>query len=213
MKRRDFFRTGMLGAAALGALPLSELTAGTARPAGTAMTTPFSSAADPVLSIVRGSKLADAVRAAVEGLGGIKHFVSKGDIVLLKPNMSFPNPPEWGSTTRPDVIRTVVELCAEAGAKRIIAVDFPMRRAERCLEKSGMTALAKEMPQLTFVQIGEENDFETVPAPDATEFNEIAVAKLLRKADVFINLPTAKAHSWRRSCRRSSPFPTRNTRC
>ncbi|PLX29819.1 MAG: hypothetical protein C0600_08635 [Ignavibacteria bacterium] len=195
MKRRDFFKTGMLGAAALSALPLSELTASSAGPTTGSIATPFGSVADPVLSIVKGTRIADAVRAAVEGLGGIKNFVSQGDIVLLKPNMSFPNPPEWGSTTHPDVIRTVVEMCAEAGAKRIIAVDFPMRRAERCLEKSGMTALSKDMPQLTFVQIGEEKDFVKVPAPDATEFDEIAIAKLLKKADVFINLPTAKAHS------------------
>ena len=41
----------------------------------------------------------------------------------------------------------------------------------------------------------DERDFETVPAQNAKEFGDVAVAKLLRKADVFINLPTAKAHS------------------
>ncbi len=188
MKRRDFFRTTLFGAAAFQAARLAPWVT----PAHAA---PLSPAVDPTLAVVKGQDIAATVRAAVDALGGIDAFVKPGDIVFLKPNMSFPNPPEWGSTTHPDVIRTVVRLCEEAGARRIIAADFPMRRAERCLEKSGMTALAAELPQLTFVQLGEDKDFVTIPAPDATQFQEIAVAKLLQKADVFINLPTAKAHS------------------
>ena len=70
-----------------------------------------------------------------------------------------------------------------------------MRRATLCFERSGMTALAAELPELTFVELGEENQFELVAAPSAKEFKEIGIAKLLRKADVFINLPSAKAHS------------------
>ncbi|MBN1447317.1 MAG: DUF362 domain-containing protein [Bacteroidetes bacterium] len=200
MKRRDFLMHVAFGTAALQTLQISALASG-----GSALhpgfTSPgFASPAsgtfiDPALAIVKGGDIPATVRAAVDALGGIKAFVKPGNIVFLKPNMSFPNPPEWGSTTHPEVIRTVVQLCEEAGAKRIVAADFPMRRAERCFEKSGMTALASELPQLTFKELGDERDFETVQTPDAKEFREIAVAKLLRKADVFINLPTAKAHS------------------
>jgi uncharacterized protein (DUF362 family) len=188
MKRRDFFRASLLGAAGFQALRMYPFS-------GYAQAAQAAPLVDPTLAIVKGQDIAATVRAAVDALGGIKSFVKAGDVVFLKPNMSFPNPPEWGSTTHPDVIRAVVQLCEEAGARRIIAADFPMRRAERCLEKSGMTALAADMPQLTFAQLGEEKDFVTIAAPDATEFKEIAVAKLLQKADVFINLPSAKAHS------------------
>ncbi len=187
MKRREFFLTGLLGAAALQTMRLPGL--GTARAAATS-----DAFTEPALSMVKGTDIAAGVRAAVDALGGIGTFVRPGDIVFLKPNVSFPNPPEWGSTTHPEVIRAVVTMCEEAGAKRIIAADFPMRGAERCFEKSGMTALAGSMPQLTFKQLGEERDFETVAAPKASEFREIAVARLLRKADVFINLPSAKSH-------------------
>ncbi|MCZ7557592.1 MAG: DUF362 domain-containing protein [Bacteroidia bacterium] len=187
MKRRSFLRSGMLGAAALGLLPLHRVPALIARGGSEAEGT-------ATLSIVDGPDIALTVRAAVNALGGMGHFVKHGDVVLLKPNMSFANPPEWGSTTHPDVIREVVRLCVEAGAKRVVAVDFPMRRAAACLERSGMTALAASMPELTFVELGEEQQFESVPTPKAIEFKEVAVAKLARKADVLINLPTAKAH-------------------
>ena len=188
MKRRDFFKASLLGAAALQTSRFPAFPSSAASPASAAMV-------EPTRAVVKGSDIAATVRAAVDALGGMSAFVSPGDVVFLKPNMSFPNPPEWGSTTHPEVIRTVVALCEEAGARRIVAADYPMRRAERCLEKSGMIALAEELPQLTFVRLGEERDFVTIPAPDATQFDEIAVSKLLQKADVFINLPTAKAHS------------------
>ena len=147
------------------------------------------------LAIVRNETIADAVKTAVQSLGGMGAFVPQGSIVFLKPNMSFPNPPAWGSTTHPEVIRTVVQLCYEAGARRVLAADFPMSRAAMCFERSGMTQLAAEMKELSFVELKDESQFETIPVPDGREIHEIAVAKLLRKADVFINLPTAKAHS------------------
>jgi uncharacterized protein (DUF362 family) len=41
----------------------------------------------------------------------------------------------------------------------------------------------------------EEAQFESVPVPRGVDAKEIQIAKLIRKSDVFINLPTAKAHS------------------
>lgn len=194
MKRRDLLKAGLLAAAAIPVIPFRSIFAGQSSTAAPSFLS-HALAPDPMLSIIKGTDIAAAVRAAIDALGGMKTFVKSGDVVFLKPNMSFPNPPEWGSTTHPEVIRTVVKMCAEAGAKRIIAADYPMRRAESCLERSGMTALAAELPEMSFVQLSEDKHFEMVAAPDAVEFKEVGVAKLLRKADVFINLPSAKAHS------------------
>jgi len=46
-----------------------------------------------------------AVREAIESLGGMGRFVKPGDRVLIKPNISFPNPPEWATTTDPAVAK------------------------------------------------------------------------------------------------------------
>jgi uncharacterized protein (DUF362 family) len=147
------------------------------------------------LALVKHADTAAAVAAAVDALGGIGRFVKPGAVVLLKPNMSFPNPPEWGSTTHPAVIDAVTTLCAGAGAKRIIITDYPMSRAAQCFERSGLNALLAARRELTFVELKEETQFEPVELPRGEEVKTLAVAKLLRKADVFINLPTAKAHS------------------
>lgn len=147
------------------------------------------------LAIIKGSDIAATVKASIDAVGGITRFVKAGDIVLLKPSMSFPNPPTWGSTTHPDVIRAVVKLCADADAKRIVVTEFPMSRAKLCFDRSGMTELARSLPEMTFVELKEESQFEKVSVPSGQEVKEIQIAKLIGKADVFINLPTAKSHS------------------
>ncbi len=180
--RRQFFLAGLAGAAALRSFD--------ARAIGRLIQNDIYD-----LSIVRGADIPANVKAAVDAIGGMSAFVKPGDTVLLKPNMSFANPPEWGSTTHPEVIRTAAAMCAAAGAKRVIVVEYPMSRAQLCFERSGMTALAADCRDFTFLELKEESQFETVPVHGGIEVNELAIPKILGKCDVFINLPTAKAHS------------------
>ena len=69
---------------------------------------PRRSIAEPVpdIAVVKGDA-AKATRASVELLGGMKNFVKKGSKVLIKPNMSFPNPPAMATTTHPDVVKEI----------------------------------------------------------------------------------------------------------
>ncbi len=147
------------------------------------------------LAVVKGPSVATAVEAAIAAIGGIGAFVKPGNIVLLKPNCSFPNPPAWGSTTHPEAIRAVATLCFGAGAKRVVVTDFPMSRAAQCFERSGLNELLRSMPELTFVELKEESQFEPVPVPGGVEAKELRIAKLIGKSDILINLPTAKTHS------------------
>ena len=90
----------------------------------------------PDLAVVKGAPEA-AVRKAVELLGGIGKFVKSGDKVVIKPNASFANTPDWGSTTTPEVLTAVAKLCLEAGAKRILVMDYPLRASESCRRRPG----------------------------------------------------------------------------
>ena len=71
------------------------------------------------LVVISGDPAA-ATRKALEALGGISRFVKKGQRVILKPNMSFANPPDRASTTHPLVVATVAQACMEAGAQRVV---------------------------------------------------------------------------------------------
>ena len=49
---------------------------------------------------------------AIAGLGGLKRFVSRGDVVWVKPNIGWDRTPQQAANTNPDVVATLVRLCA-----------------------------------------------------------------------------------------------------
>lgn len=145
------------------------------------------------LAVARGDTV-QAVKAAIDTLGGIQRFVKSGQTVVLKPNMSFPNPAEWGSTTHPDVVKTVAQLCIEAGAKRITVIDYPLRRPEVSLRRSGVADACQGLSNVTVFANTDQKFYQKVSLPNAKELHEVEVAKDVLQADVLINLPVAKSH-------------------
>lgn len=106
-------------------------------------------ASNPRISVAVGAEqsLGDMVRAAVGGLDpsrGMRRFVSRGDVVLIKPNVGFDRSPQLGATTNPEVLRWVIRLCREAGARKIIVADNPIEAPEACFVKSKITQVAQE---------------------------------------------------------------------
>lgn len=178
MKRREFINRSAMAAAAMAAAPAL---AKAEKP-------------KPVVAIAKG-EASDAVRRAVAALGGIKQFVKEGSRVVIKPNMGFPNPPEWGTTTHPEVVKAVAELCIEAGARRIIVMDHPLRDAEICREKTGIGAALQGLKGVVVAMPDDPKFFEEKQIPEAKELKVTAIAKEVLKADCLINIPTAKSHS------------------
>ncbi len=86
-------------------------------------------------------RIEQMVRAAVGGLDsslGMRRFVRPGDVVLIKPNAGFDRPPYLGATTHPEVLRAVIRLCKEAGAREILVADNPIESPAVCFAKSGI---------------------------------------------------------------------------
>lgn len=137
---------------------------------------------------------AHAVKMVVDALGGISRFVKSGQVVVLKPNMSFPNPPEWGSTTHPDVVKTVAQLCLDAGAKRVMVIDYPLRRPEVVMRRAGIAQACQGMPNVHVLALSEQKFYQKVEVPNGKELHEVEVARDVLQADVLINLPVAKSH-------------------
>ena len=84
--------------------------------------------------------VADAVKALLEPLGGMKNFVKKNDRVLIKPNMLSCKGPERAATTHPSVIEAVVRECFDAGALEVFVGDSPpaiFGRTEDFWKKTG----------------------------------------------------------------------------
>ena len=147
-----------------------------------------------ILAQVKGPT-AEAVREAVGLLGGIERFVSEGQRVLLKPNASFSAPPEWGATTAAQTVRTVAEMCLEAGAKRVVVFDHPLRSPELCLEQTGLEEALGDLDDVKLMLAAKQRYFEPVDVPGGEALQQVEVAKEVLRADVIINLPAAKSHS------------------
>ena len=44
------------------------------------------------------------VKAALDSMGGVSHFIQKGDVVVIKPNVAFDKNPDLAATTQPDTV-------------------------------------------------------------------------------------------------------------
>jgi uncharacterized protein (DUF362 family) len=102
-----------------------------------------SSPSDVQLAIARGTDIDRMVRAAIGEMGGIARFISKDDVVLIKPNVAFDRSPQLGATTRPEILQSIVRLCREAGARKVIVADNPINSPAGAFHKSGLTQAAE----------------------------------------------------------------------
>jgi uncharacterized protein (DUF362 family) len=90
------------------------------------------------LGVAHGTDVKAMMRAAIGEIGGIERFISRGDVVVIKPNVAFERPAALGATTNPDVLVALIELVREAGAAEIRVADNPIESPESCFARSGI---------------------------------------------------------------------------
>jgi uncharacterized protein (DUF362 family) len=150
----------------------------------------------PVVAKVQGTNYAQLAGEAIQALGGMKKFVHPGEVVVVKPNMAWDRAPEMAANANPAVVRQVVELCLEAGAKQVKVLDNPCQDARKVYANSGIKAAVEAIKDPRAV----------VPYMDERRFVEVSIAKAkalkkwffykdILEADRFINIPIAKTHS------------------
>jgi len=146
----------------------------------------------PEMAVIQGDDPAQLVKQAVDELGGIKRFVSRADIVVVKPNIGWDRTPEQAANTNPLIVAEIVRQCWNAGAKKLIVTDVSCNEPRRCFQRSGIADAA--------LREGAE-----VILPDSTRFKDVdlqgevlrqwPVLDLFLNADKIINVPIAKHHS------------------
>ena len=138
--RRNFLTTGVLAGAGLGMGLLSSDSL-LAVPAPSMSIAHYkSSPAEPDGIAEEARRL---TRQAIEALGGMNRFVSKANIVWVKPNIGWDRRPEQAATTNPDVVAALVEMCYQAGAKKVLVSDNPCNPARLSFPRSGFSRLPK----------------------------------------------------------------------
>ncbi len=180
MDRRDFLKKTLCAAAA-------------ASCPGTLLSLAEGWAAPPVpdLAVVRGPSPEAITRAAVDALGGIRRFVSAGDVVVVKPNIGWDRTPEYGANTHPAVVAALVTLCFEAGAGKVKVFDRPVNDPRRCYRQSGIAGAAEAAG--AEVRYVDERKFKTVKL-DGLALKDWPLYEEILEADRVINVPVAKTH-------------------
>lgn len=142
------------------------------------------------ISVAKGKDYLESTLMAVEKLGGMKRFVPKGARVAILPNAQRNNP---GVYTSPDVVRAVVRMCKEAGAKEINCLSWlPVEN----WEKTGLKqAVEEEGARLVLVDRKDESLFKPVPIKNGKVLKEARIMAEFFKNDVFIDMPITKDHA------------------
>ena len=146
----------------------------------------------PQITVIQGGEPRALVQKALENLGGIRRFVSRQDVVVIKPNIAWDRTPDQAATTNPDVVAEMVRQCWQAGAKRVVVTDVSCNEPRRCFLRSGIQAAARA-------------EGAEVILPDPELFQEVDIGGVVLKswpifkpfleADKVFNLPIAKHHS------------------
>jgi uncharacterized protein (DUF362 family) len=142
--------------------------------------------------VTKGEDPRQLVRRVVDALGGIRRFISRGDVVVIKPNVAWDRTPEQAANTNPQVVAEMVHLCQGAGARKVVVADVSCNDPRRCFERSGIAAAARA--EGAEVVLPEERKFKEVNLRGDV-LGEWLVFEPFLAADKMINIPIAKHHS------------------
>ncbi len=156
--------------------------------------------ADAELAIARAAGFKEGEEITAEGLvahalaamGGMKKFVKRGDVVVIKPNIGWDRAPIHAANTNPDVVAAVIKEAFNAGAKKVVVADGSCNDPNRCYQRSGIWnksyALGAE------VVLPAEHRFRTMRLKGEV-LDEWPVFTTMVEADKVINVPVAKHHN------------------
>ena len=192
MKRRDFFsKSVMAGMAAGAAATFGGYDKLWARSSNTARY--------DMVAVMGGTPEA-MFDMGIQELGGIGAFISRGQRVLVKPNIGWDATPEMAANTNPMLVKRIIEHCFKAGAKEVYVLDHSIDNWLNTYKNSGIER-ADRSAKAKVVPANSESYYQSVNIPAGVRLKTKKVHGMLLETDVYINVPVLKDHnSTRMSC-------------
>ena len=187
MDRRDFLKQVMLWSAGITtAIPsfqiVPELLAMEKQP--------------PLVTHAKGKDYYKLVAQVLEPLGTISKFVKIGDRVVIKPNMAWDRNPAQAANTHPQVVKALVELSLDAGAKKVMVFDRTCNEERRCYVNSGIREAMETVKDSRLKYFHPDSrKFVPVNIKRGKAVRNLKIYKDALEADTYINVPIAKHHS------------------
>ena len=187
MDRRDFLKQVMFWSAGIStAVPIFQII-----PEVLAM-----EKQQPIVSYAKGKDYYKLVAQVLEPLGTISNFVKNGDNVVIKPNMAWDRNPAQAANTHPQVVKALVELSLDAGAKKIMVFDRTCNEERRCYVNSGIQDAMKMVKDSRLKYYHpDKRKFVPVNIKRGKAVKQLEIYKDALEADTYINVPVAKHHS------------------
>ena len=119
-------------------------------------------------------------------LGGADKFISRGDVVLLKPNFIVPRPSHTAVQTDGAIILELAKMLKDRGARPFVADSPAWSDTFECVRVLGIADALKK--------IGVEVKSLDKPRPCRIGDTTVGISSVALEADRIINLPKLKAH-------------------
>ncbi len=145
----------------------------------------------PRVVLAHNENHAHALASAVDGIGGIRRFVKKGERVLLKPNVAWDRVPEQAVNTNPIIVGEMVRQCLMAGASEVLVTDYGTENAQRTFMRSGIRAAVEQNGGRLIISGDEDFIKDDLKGKFIGDW---PVLKYIFEVDRLINMPIAKHH-------------------
>lgn len=185
MKRRDFFKSAALAGLAAAFSPKAFGVTSTSKN--------LAVQSEPDMVAVMGGEPAAMLTRALKELGGIGHYVKKGNKVVIKPNIGWDRKPELAANTNPELIGTLVRLCKSAGASEVIVFDHTCHDWIKSYANSGIQA-AVTAAGGKMVPGNDESYYREVDLPRGMNLKKAKIHQAILDCDVWFNVPVLKHH-------------------
>ena len=145
---------------------------------------------------VKNEDVKSAVFSALKLIDAQKLMEKDNMVVLLKPNVLMGKPPERAVNTHPEVVRAVIQWVKKFNPSKIYVSDSvggrKPRITETAMKESGIQDVCDEEGAICVPF--EKTEREVYKIKDALELKEISSSRLIREADLIINIPKIKTH-------------------
>ncbi|MHA2288314.1 MAG: DUF362 domain-containing protein [Promethearchaeota archaeon] len=117
-------------------------------------------------------------------------------VVLLKPNILMGKPAERAVNTHPEVVRAVIQWVKQFNPSKIYVCDSAGGQkpgiTEIAMKESGIQSVCEEEGAICVPF--EKTEREIYKVKEHLEMKEISSSRLLKEADLIINIPKIKTH-------------------
>lgn len=138
----------------------------------------------------------ESVTSLFDAVGGLQTLLPvepRNATIVLKPNLCLPDGPLKATTTSPNLVELICRKLIADGVRKIVIVDHTLQRTPD-FDRTPWPDLPRKYPEVKLLLANEERFYEPITL-DGKVLKRTDILRVLPKADLFVNIPTAKHHS------------------